>query len=80
MLDSTKQDQRDLMILKISNKAKKAQEELRKYQTILQRLNLLREEIPKDQFGDNISQADIERHYTKAKADFDKAIPPKTTQ
>jgi len=79
MLDSTKQDQRDLMILKISNKAKSLQEELRKYQIILQRLNLLREDSPKDQFGDLIAQTEIDKHYSKAKAEFDK-IFPKTTQ
>ena len=76
MLDSTKQDDRDLMILKITNKAKKIQEELRKYQIILQRLNLLREETPKDQFGDDISQTDIDRHFTKAKTEFEKIFPP----
>ena len=82
MLDSTKQDQRDIMILKISNKAKSLQEELRKYQMILQRLNLLRDETPKDQFGDSIPQAEIDKHYTKAKVEFDKIFPvtPKTLQ
>lgn len=79
MLDGIKQDQRDLMILKISNKAKSLQEELRKYQLLLQRLNLLSQETPKDQFGDDIPQTDIDKHYTKAKAEFDK-IFPKTTQ
>ena len=76
MLDSTKQDQQDLMILKISNKSKTLQEELRKYQIILQRLNLLREDSPKDQFGDEIQQAEIDKHYTKAKAEFEKIFPP----
>ncbi len=75
MLDTTKQDQRDLMILKISNKAKSLQEELRKYQMILQRLNLLREEKPKDQFGDDIIQTELDKHFTKAKAEFDKIFP-----
>ena len=51
MLDSTKQDQRDLMILKISNKAKLLQEKLRQYQLILQRLNILSQDSPKDQFA-----------------------------
>jgi len=76
MLDSAKQDNRDLMILKITNKAKKIQEELRKYQVILQRLNLLREETPKDQFGDDIPKTEIDKHFTKAKAEFEKIFPP----
>ena len=76
MLDSTKQDQRDLMILKISNKAKLLQEELRKYQLILQRLNLLREDTPKDQFGDDIPSVEIDKHYTKAKLEFEKIFTP----
>ena len=76
MLDSTKQDQRDLMILKISNKAKSLQEKLRQYQLILQRLNLLRDETPKDQFGDDIPSGEIDKHYTKAKLEFDKIFSP----
>ena len=75
MLDTTKQDQRDLMILKISNKSKSLQEQLRRYPIILQRLNLLREETPKDQFSDSIAQTEIDKHYTKAKAEFDKIFP-----
>jgi len=78
MLDSSKQDNRDIMILKISNKAKSLQEELRKYQMILQRLNLLREDAPKDQFGDSIPSTEIDKHYTKAKAEFDKIFPVTT--
>ena len=78
MLDTTKQDSRDLMILKISNKAKALQEELRKYQMILQRLNLLREDSPKDQFGDAIPPAEIDKHFIKAKSEFDRIFPPTT--
>jgi len=77
-LDGAKQDQRDLMILKVSNKAKKLQEELRKYQIILQRLNLLRADSPKDQFGDDVPMSEIEKHYGKAKTEFDKLFPPAT--
>ncbi len=43
---------------------------------ILQRLNLLIEETPKDQFGDDISQTDIDKHFTKAKPDLEKIFPP----
>ena len=56
--------------------AKKIQEELRKYQIILQRLNLLTQETPKDQFNDDISQTDIDRHFNKAKTEFEKIFPP----
>ena len=54
MLDSIKQEERDLMILKISNKAKQAQDELRKYQMVLQRLNDLRQDNPTDKYGDQL--------------------------
>lgn len=76
MLDSTKQDQRDLMILKISKEAKLLQEKLRQYQLILQRLNILSQDSPKDQFGDDIASVEIDKHYTKAKLEFEKIFPP----
>ena len=76
MLDSTKQKERDLMILKISNKAKKLQEELRKYQMLLQRLNDLREESPKDKYGDEITQTEVDKNFTKAKTEYDKIFSP----
>ena len=76
MLDTAKQDSRDLMILKISKEAKLLQEELRKYQMILQRLNLLRDETPKDQFGDDIPSVEIDKHFSKAKLEFEKIFPP----
>ena len=56
--------------------SQKIQEELRKYQIILQRLNLLTQETPKDQFNDDISQTDIDRHFNKAKTEFEKIFPP----
>ena len=76
MLDVTKQDQRDLMILKISNKNKILSAELKENQMVLQRLSLLREDSPKDQFGDDLPSADIDKHFAKAKAGFDKIFPP----
>ena len=76
-LDSTKQEQRDLMILKISAKAKKAQEQLKKYQITLQRLSLLSQESPKDQFGDDIPQTEIDKHFDKAQSEFLKIFPDK---
>ena len=67
MLDSTKQEERDLMILRITSKANTLQEELRKCQLVMQRLNDLREENPKDMYGDEIPQPYVDKHFTKSK-------------
>jgi hypothetical protein len=53
MLNTTKQDERDLAILKISNRNKILSDELNKNQMILQRTFLLIEETPKDQVVTN---------------------------
>jgi hypothetical protein len=52
---------------------KKAQDELQKYQIVAQRINLLNQVEPKDQFGEKYSQADLDKHY--AKAEFEKLTP-----
>ena len=77
MLDAAKHEERDLMILRITTKAKFHQEELRKCQTTLQRLNDLREETPKDKYGDAMQDQDIDKHFSKAKAEFTKIVPQK---
>ena len=74
MLDATKQEERDLMILRLSNRSKILQEELKEISKTLQRLNLLRQDAPKDQFGDDIPQVEMDKHFTKAKAEYSKCF------
>jgi len=72
-------DQEELAIMtaRLSGKIKFHQGELQKLQMIGQRINMLNQSEPKDQFGEKYSQADLEKHYAKAKAEFEKVIPSK---
>lgn len=74
------QEERDIMILKLTAKAKKLQDELREIQMTLQRLNLLRQEKPKDQFNDDIPDTELKKHLNKAKSEFDRMIPSSTAK
>jgi hypothetical protein len=64
------------MILKISNRNKVLSTELKENQMILQRLSLLREETPKDQWGDELPSIEIDKHFTKVKVGYNKMFPP----
>ena len=67
-------DKEELVIMtaRTGNRIQLGQNELQKYQKLVQRLNLLNKPEQVNQFGDKLSPADLEKHFIKAKAEFDK--------
>ena len=64
-----------VMNARLGLKIKFHQEKLQKLNIISQRMNLVNDKDPKDQFGEPITQPDIEKHFNKTKTAFDKIIP-----
>jgi hypothetical protein len=64
----------ELMILsnKVAKRMKKCTDEIKDLQIIAKRLQLVNTESPKDQWGEDIPNSEIEKHYNKAKSDFNK--------
>ena len=61
----------------LGSKMKFHKSELAKYVNVAKRIDMLNQSEPKNQFEEKYSQADLEKHYAKAKAEFEKVIPPK---
>jgi len=50
---------------------------MQNFQMVVQRINLLNQPEPKDQFGEKYTQVELDKLYIKTKAEFEKVIPPK---
>jgi len=61
------QEELTIMTVRLSSRIKLVQIELQKYHIVAQRIHLLNQTEPKDQFGELYSQADLDKHYAKAK-------------
>ena len=66
-------DQKELALLtaELTIELKNYQNIQKQLQQIGQRVNLVNSPEPKDQFGDAIPESELEKHFNRAKADYE---------